>query len=119
MPSYGEAWNIPAFEAMAMGNLVIASGTGGMKDYIDSERTGFLVKGNMEPIFGQMETLPEFGTARERWFEISVGSLAKTMRRVYNMDKIKQANIRTEAHISIENYSYKTIGEKIKDLLNV
>ena len=119
MPSYGEAWNIPSFEAMAMGNLVIASGTGGMKDYIDSERTGFLVNGNMEPIFGQMETLPEFGTARERWFEISVGSLAKTMRRVYNMDKTKQANIRNEAHMSVENYSYKTIGEKIKDLLNV
>lgn len=118
-PSYGEAFCIPALEAMAMGNLVISSAVGGPKDYIDAERNGFLVGGTMEPVFGQHETFEEFGTAREKWFNISVSDLCKTMRRVYQMDKSKKANIKTEAHMSAFRYSYENIGDLMKELLSV
>jgi glycosyltransferase involved in cell wall biosynthesis len=118
-PSYGEAWCIPAWEAMAMGNIVIASATGGMLDYIDSERNGFLVGGSMEPVFGQMDTFEEFGTAREKWFDISTQSLMKTMRRVYELPKNRKAEIGCEAHMSSFKYGYEPIGNLMKGLLDV
>ena len=118
MPSYGEAWGIPAFEAMAMGNLVIASATGGMLDYINPETTGFLVSGSMEPVFGQKETFPDFGTSREKWFNISISQLMKTMRRVYEMDKDQKVIVGDQARASAKLYDYAIIGEKMKGLLN-
>jgi glycosyltransferase involved in cell wall biosynthesis len=110
---------IPAWEAMAMGNIVISSATGGPKDYIDSGRNGFLVNGSMEPVFGQTETVEEFGTAKESWFNISVSDLMKTMRRVYEMDKKRKNTIKMEAKTSTAIYSYNTVGHTMKELLNV
>ena len=116
-PSYGETWSIPAYEAMALGKIVIASATGGMMDYIDSERNGFLVGGSMEPVFGQFDTIPHFGTARERWFEISTSQLMQTMRRVYEMDKETKNRISMEAKMSAKKYDYSQIGKVMKDLI--
>ena len=47
MPSHGEAWCIPAFEAMLFGNTPICSNDGGPKDFIDPKNkdTGWLVDG--------------------------------------------------------------------------
>lgn len=119
LPSYGEAWGIPAWEAMAMGKIVIASATGAMLDYIDSERNGFLVKGSMEPVFGQHETFDDFGTAREKWFDISTNELMKTMRRVYELSSNRKAEIGVEGHMSAFKYGYEPIGKLMKELLSV
>ena len=119
MPSYGEAWCIPAWEAMAMGKLVIASATGAMLDYIDPERNGFLVGGTIEPVFGNNETFEEFGTAREKWFDISITQLKKTMRRVYEMDQKRKDKVRTEAKLSAKLYDYDKIGKLMKERLSV
>ena len=118
-PSYGEAWCIPAWEAMAMGKLVIASATGAMLDYIDSERNGFLVGGSIEPVFGQDQIFGDFGTSRERWFEISTTQLMKTMRRVYAMAPDRKNKISLEAKMSAKKYDYSVIGTQMKELLNV
>jgi glycosyltransferase involved in cell wall biosynthesis len=110
---------IPAWEAMAMGKLVIASATGGMLDYIDSERNGFLVGGSMEPVFGQMDTFEEFGTAREKWFDISTHRLMDTMRRVYELSSDRKQQISIEAKSSTQKYGYEPIGNIIKNLLEL
>lgn len=119
LPSYGEAWGVPAWEAMAMGNLVITSATGAMLDYIDSELNGFLVGGINEPVFGQHETFEDFGTSRELWFNISVTQLMKTMRRVYEMHEDNKLAVRTEARLSAAKYDYTVVGQQMKELLNV
>jgi glycosyltransferase involved in cell wall biosynthesis len=119
MPSHGESWCIPCYEAMAMGKLVIASATGGMLDYIDTERNGFLVGGCIEPVFGQIDTFEEFGTAREQWFDISVHQLMKTMRRIYEMPSERKQIISTEAKLSVKKYDYEKVGNLIKGILNV
>ena len=116
--SYGDSWNLPCFESMAMGKLVITSATGGMLDYIDSERNGFLVGGSMEPVFGQIDTFEEFGTAREMWFDISTHRLMKTMRRVYELSPERKSQISTEARLSANKYDYGNIGHLIKGFLN-
>ena len=53
MPSYGEAWCIPAFDAMGFGKTPICTDTGGMTDFIGKgdEAGGILVKGSKEPVF--------------------------------------------------------------------
>ena len=119
IPSYGEAWNLTGTDALGMGKLVIASATGGMLDYIDAERNGFLVKGSIEPVFGQSETFDDFGTSREHWFEISTMDLMKTMRRVYQLSDDRKKNIQMEARLSIKKYDYEVIGQKMKELLSV
>jgi glycosyltransferase involved in cell wall biosynthesis len=118
-PSYGEAWCIPAWESMAMGNILITSATGAMLDYVDSNRNGFLVSGTKEPIFGHTETFKEFGTGRERWFNISVANLMKTMRHVYSLDKAKRDKISMEAKMSCKQYDYSIIGRRMEELLSV
>ena len=90
-----------------------------MLDYIDSERNGFLVGGSIEPTFGQMDTFEEFGTAREKWFDISTHRLMDTMRRVYELPRTRKAEIGFEGHASAFNYGYEPIGNLIKELLNV
>jgi glycosyltransferase involved in cell wall biosynthesis len=102
---------------MAMGKLVIASAVGGMLDYIDSERNGFLVGGSMEPVFGQIDTFEEFGTAREVWFDISTHRLMKTMRRIYELPQERKQQIAIEAKSSAKKYDYSTIGQLMKNLL--
>lgn len=118
-PSYGEAWCIPAFEAMALGNFVISGNTGGPKDYIESDINGFLVKGSMEPVFGEHDTIPDFGTSRELEFNISISDLQKAMRRVYLLDEKKKDFVRTHARLTAKRYDYNTIGQKMGDMLNV
>jgi glycosyltransferase involved in cell wall biosynthesis len=115
--SYGDAWNIPAFEAMGMGNIVITSNTGGMSDYINSEHNGFLVNGRKEPVFGQHETFTEFGTAREQWFEISINDLMRKMRKVYELNVDHKNKIKTAAKLNAKEYDYSKIGLLIKELL--
>ena len=118
LPSYGEAWGIPAYEAMAMGNFVIASKTGAMLDYIEHGVNGFLVDGSMEPVFGQKETFEEFGTSREKWFNISVTDLMAKMREAYELDRKKDDTIRENAHKHAKVYDYEIVGNVMKELLD-
>ena len=118
-PSFGEAWCIPAFDAMAMSNIVIAGRTGGPQDYINHGVTGFLVDGSMEPIFGEQESLEGFGTARELEFDISVSDMQKQMRRAYHLTHVERQSMGTKAAQAAAQYSYARIGNKMKELLSV
>lgn len=117
-PSHGDAWNIPLWESMAMGNIAISTAVGGPKDYIDSSRNGFLVSGSLEPVFGQRETVQEFGSSLESWFNVSISDLMKTMRRVYNLSQDKKNKIKMEAKSSSAQYSYDIIGRKMIEAIN-
>ena len=120
MPSYGEAWCLPAFDAMAMGNTPICTNVGGMSDFLE-DGGGVLVNGTLEPCFGMTETFEDLYTGRENWMSIDVRSLQKAMRKIYhlasNSDK-KYLNLQTQGREIAERYSYKNIGSKIKEALN-
>jgi len=118
-PSFGEAWCLPAFDAMAMSNIVIAGKFGGPQDYIHHNINGLLVEGRMEPIFGEKEALDGFGTARELEFDISVRDLQKQMRRAYHLTQVERQRMKTEAAQYAAMYSYARIGDHMKELLSV
>lgn len=117
MPSYGEAWCIPAFDAMAFGKMPICSNCGGMRDYIVDGHTGALVDGTFEPVIGYDPTFPDFGTGRELWFNIDICDLVDTLRKAFEMDSKTKELMKVNGIKRAEKYSYKSVGEMIKRTL--
>ena len=119
MPSYGEAWSIPAFDAMGFGNTPICSNTGGMADYI--QNAGILVEGRWEPVYGMTNTFEDLFTSDEDWYSIDVNQLRKSMRKVFEMYKAgdkEYVSMKSEGIKRAKEYSHENIGKLIKDILN-
>ena len=116
MPSFGEAWCIPAFDAMGFGNTPICSNVGGPSDFLKSGG-GFLVPVKEEPVFGMLETFNDIYTGHENWWGVDVRALQKDMRNVFEMwknDKPSYEEIQKQGRLSAEQYSYENIGLLIK-----
>ena len=119
--SYGEAWCIPAFDAMGFGNTPICSNTGGMADFL-KEGGGVLVSGRMEPVTGMLNTIPDMFTAKENWFSIDENELKASMRNIYEMHKNSDpsySEMKRQGLKSAYEYSHEKIGTLIKEALNV
>ena len=113
--SYGEAWCIPAFDAMGFGKTPICTNIGGMADFVGDG--GFLVEGMMEPVFGMMETFNDLFTANESWCSVSIQGLMDCMRHVYeNRQDLK--NMKKTGLKRAYEYSHENIGNLIKGLLD-
>ncbi len=116
MPSHGEAWCIPAFEAMMFGNTPICSNDGGPKDFIDKDNknTGSLISGT--------RTIPESGdsafnfihTGDESWFQPNEIEMKKQMRFYYENS---QSIDRNEGLERAKQFDYKIIGQKLKETI--
>ena len=115
MPSYGEAWCIPAFDAMGFGNTPICTNIGGMADFIG--HAGFLVEGVMEPVCDMLDTFPALFTGNEDWCSVSIQGLRECMRHAYesqeDLGNMKEAGLKR-----VYEYSHENIGNLIKGLLN-
>ena len=115
MPSYGEAWCIPAFDAMGFGKTPICTNIGGMSDFIKG--AGFLIEGRMEPVYGMMDTLPNLFTPNEDWCSIDINGLREVMRHVYenakDLKKMKLNGLK-----QVYEYSYENIGNLMKETIN-
>ena len=121
MPSYGEAWCLPAFDAMAMGSTPICTNVGGMSDFL-SDGGGILVDGVLEPAFGMTETFQDLYTGREDCVSVDVRKLQKAMRRMYYLASTsdsKYTNLQRQGREIANKYSYENVGNKIKEALNV
>ena len=116
MPSFGEAWCIPAFNAMGFGKTPICTNVGGMSEFLKGGG-GFLVEGNSEPVFGMTETFHDIYTGRENWCSIDIRYLQSEMRYVYDSyshDDSEYMKIKDHGRKSVYNYSYQTVGELMK-----
>jgi glycosyltransferase involved in cell wall biosynthesis len=132
MPSYGEAWCIPAFDAMAMGKTPICTNVGGMADFLQTkyetyeghgnvgfveEEGGWLVPAHSEPVFDMNNTFANLYTGQETWESIDVMALRKAMREAYENKEEREK--RAEVGMALAyNYSYEAVGEKIKEVLH-
>ena len=113
--SYGEAWCIPAFDAMGFGKTPICTNVGGMADFIGN--AGFLVEGAMEPVHGMTDTFPDLFTGNEDWCSVSIQGLRECMRHVYeNQESLKK--MKRKGLEQAYEYSHENIGNLIKELLN-
>jgi len=130
MPSFGEGWCIPAFDAMAMGKTPICTDQGGMsvflsapvklKNALDEETTiyetaGWLVGYIEEPCFGMADSaVPQIYSGMENWKNISVNHLRRCMRQAYEDEGLRKK----KAAFGIDrayDFGYEEVG-KIMDL---
>ena len=115
MPSRGEAFCIPALEAMALKIPVIHTADTGMEDFC----VGPTVRSEQVPCFGAMSTLPNLCTANSRWSEINIDDLCVAMRNAYMQWNTEQErDQKQEAYDMAQRHDHKVIGQQLKELLH-
>lgn len=116
MPSFGEAWCIPALESMAIGLPVIYTGGTGMDDFCH----GWKVPSRAVPCYGAMNSLSNMYTSRTKWMEPDIQSLGSMMRVAYETYKNspdKYKAIQQEAVLKAAEYDTKVVGKILRGLL--
>lgn len=111
--SYGEAWCIPALEAMALGMPVIYPELTGMSEYCH----GWGVETKEVPCSGAIDAHPEIYSALDTWQEIDTNRLIYAMRFAFqawdcmpDLFKIQQQKAKTQASL----YSRENVGVILK-----
>lgn len=107
--TFGDAWCIPAFDALAHNNHVISSDVGGMADYLDGR--GDLVSGQWTPVLGADVPVRNMGTGRELWFDVNIAEFSQCMKNAYTY------NVHGNSP-DLSRYNYENVGKKMKDLLD-
>jgi len=112
--SFGEAWSIPTFDAMAMGNTPICTNTGGPRDYLSEG--GYLVDSTKEPCFGVFDTFEYIYTGSENWDTPSISHLRKCMREAFD-NKDSRKKLAETGKKKAYDYSYVSVGNTMKKTL--
>lgn len=136
LASHGEAWGIPAHDAMGFGNPVILSNWGSFPELTYGQAAkywepttrkfkwpgeidcGWLVKGQLTPCFGNVESFPDLYTGDEFWFEPDLEHLINCMRSAYSEWQNGELEVRRlAAKKRASQFSYTKIGELASRLL--
>lgn len=112
--SFGEAWGIPIFDAMAMGKTPICTDTAGPSFFL--ENGGYLVKSRKESCFGVSDTFEELYTGREKWDVVDIAEMRLAMRRALedSDDRKNRSSIGTS---NAYKYSHINIGNRMRMIL--
>lgn len=115
MPSYGEAWCIPAFDAMAMGKTPIVTKATGFIDYV-SNAEGYLVDWHREPVFGVTDSLEDLHVGTESWAAVDIHHLRSCMREAFTHAAAREEKAKagiTRAY----DFSYENVGRRLREVL--
>lgn len=121
LPSFGEAWCIPGFEAMAHGKFPILTNSDGPADYIQNN-SGLLIPSEYEVVIGVDDGVDYIYNANNIWSVVTVKDTAECMRVAYDKlsheSRTDTVNRKSRMLDYVANeYSYQAIGEKIKGIL--
>ncbi len=114
-PSFGEGWGMVVADAAAIGNDIICNNVGGMKDIINNyndKNKDLLLTPTEINVLGMDKSLPHLYSSKESWYDTSTIEMCKKMKQAVNNKHLK--NTETNLH----NFSYKNIGNKMKEILN-
>ena len=112
--SHGEGWSIPTFDALAMGNTVIASDVPGHREYAKvDENLMYLVKTYNQICQCRDSAFAELFTGRDFWWEIDDANACNLMRLAYEARVEK----RKPSYSALEPYSYQAVGNRMVELL--
>lgn len=119
--SKGEAANIPGLEAAGFGNKIIATNSTVFMDYqrlyeIDIN----LVESNKSTVFGVENAPLGLYTSNELWDNISIPALGLDMYNYYlYCNQLKDRKIQKNKNSAKRYFSYKTVGEIYKKVIEV
>lgn len=114
-PSYGEAWSIPAFDAMAMGKCPIVTAATGYLDYV-SNREGWLVDYRAEPAFGAFDTFEDLLVGTESVASVDINDLRWCMRVAYENSKLREDKA-TSGIAKAYEFSHEAVGATLRQAL--
>lgn len=112
-PSYGEAWCMPAFDAMGMGKTPIVTGWGGFTQYMDNE-CGWLVPYHYEQVFGtQNDTFTDIHTGREHWASVGIYELRHAMREAFENRELRKRKA-LNGKDRVYDFTYEKVGRGMR-----
>lgn len=114
LPSSGEGWSMPAFDALSFGKPVITSRK--IAPQFMNDENSWLLDSKEEPVLFSNSPVRDLYTGHETWEKIDIMELRKTMRYAYtHRDETKTKG---EAGRTIPSqYSYEIVGNQMKELL--
>jgi glycosyltransferase involved in cell wall biosynthesis len=118
--SHGETPCLPAIDALGFGNPIIAPNYGGFKDY--TYDFGTLIDGSEAPVFGVNNAPPGLYSSSENWYNVKVNDFANAMKDYHDFNwdvDFSEAAKSDRSNYIKSNFSYQTIGNKFKNLLEV
>lgn len=108
--SYGESWCQPAFDALAFGNYLVYNTLPGLNNF--SNKKSFFVSNVKDICIGADQFIPGLHGPHENWWSVSTTDLASKMIYAYNQREDRRPDLQL-----IDEFSYDTIGLKMKSLL--
>lgn len=127
LPSRGEGWGIPCFDALGYGLPAISTGWAGPTEFI-TEDCGWLVDYNMSPVIDMNHPHDFMYTAKDNWAEPHVCDLKRAMREAHSLWKcrsskwrkgsaIKWDSMRNAAKERVKDFNYDIVGTEMKDVI--
>lgn len=116
LPSHGEAWGLPAFDAMGFGKTPIVTGWSGFSMFVD-EQCGWLVDYKLDHVYGMNEAYPHLYYGDEKWAIPSVEHLRKCMREAYEDKSLRERKADNGINRAYD-FSYGEVGNLMKEALN-
>lgn len=113
--SHGEGWNIPAFDALAFGKTPIVTGWSSHAEFVSKEN-GWLADFTIENCFGNQDFPGSLYSSKQRWAQVSIGSLRACMREAYE-NRVLREEKSDNGFDAIERFSYENVGLLIKKVL--
>lgn len=119
MPSSGEAFCLPAFDAMAFGKMSVINSFTSMSSYIVHSNNGLWVDAHRTPAITTDRPLPYLYNGLDEWYQIDVLDLQDQMRIAYdhrfgylkdNVAEFSKQNILPE-------YTYQSVAKVMNKLL--
>jgi len=114
MPSAGESWSKPTFDALGFGNTPIVTAGIGPNDYV-TKKTGYLIESIENQCMVSDNPLPYLYTGSQTWREPSLFSLRQQMRKAFKQNRTKKIDA---AESVVKRYSYENVGQEIERIIN-
>lgn len=118
MPSRGEAFCLPAFDALMFGKFPVVNRNSSTAEYLESF-TGYGVESYQVPAIAVDRPLPFLYTGRDTWYQIDILDLQRALRYAFvSCDKAEQQKIASTVHTSIlPHFTYSSVAQSILDHL--
>jgi len=121
LPSRGEGWGVPHFDALGHGLPAIATKGTGPEVFIDND-CGWLVESHLSPCVDMPHPHDFMYTAKDNWREPQVNDIRKCMREAHTLWSNRNTNpewgyMCATAKSKVKMFDNSVIGPKLQDVI--